>query len=128
MNTSVSKLDDENEEKLEHGPWKVFGSLASTTPSTLSLMFILPSPKGHPFGTSWPYKWKASKISLRSSSFWEQILWTIHNFSTVCVLFYLNLKQCKFNVYTVKFVTTGENRSWILAPKKTSIYWFNSHN
>lgn len=55
--TSVSRLEDENEEKLvegmcsdnEYGSTKVAGSDDSTT---LSLIFRKPSPNGHPIGIS----------------------------------------------------------------------------
>lgn len=53
---SVSRLEEENDEKLDEGARKELGSAviaaASMCCDTLSLMFIFSSPSGHPLGTS----------------------------------------------------------------------------
>lgn len=52
----MSRLDDENEEKLEDGTCKELGSVAATatcgelSAASSNLMFMFSSPRGHPFG------------------------------------------------------------------------------
>lgn len=52
--TSVSRLEDENEEKLVEGMCSEYGSTgaAGSDSATLSLVFRKPRPNGHPIGTS----------------------------------------------------------------------------
>lgn len=53
--TSVSRLEDENEEKLVDGTCNKYGSpgaAAGIDSTTLSLKFKKPRPRGHPIGIS----------------------------------------------------------------------------
>lgn len=65
--TSVSRLDDENEEKLVDGMCKVCGSTAEACKlsATLSLVFIISSPRGHPLGIS--CSWEGSLVNTHHS-------------------------------------------------------------
>lgn len=61
MVDSVSRLEDENDEKLDDGTCNEHGPAAAAAAAgaacdlsaTRSLMFMFSSPSGHPFGLSW---------------------------------------------------------------------------
>lgn len=56
INTSVSRLEDENDEKLDDGTCKELGFDAVTaacgelSAASSNLVFMFSSPRGHPFG------------------------------------------------------------------------------
>lgn len=51
----MSRLEDENEEKLDEGTCKVRGNIevACKLSVARSVVFMFSSPSGHPLGVSW---------------------------------------------------------------------------
>lgn len=98
ISTSVSRLEDENDEKLEDGTCKELGSDATTaacgelSAAWSNLVFMFSSPRGHPFRIKLScraicYQNYTRKVTLKISSIWKSDYIKFNHSFQLCFFF-----------------------------------------